>query len=27
MRATPGIRVLDAAGAEVRSARTGWQHF
>jgi thiamine-monophosphate kinase len=27
MQATPGIRVLDATGAEVHPARTGWQHF
>ena len=27
MRAAPGIRVLDAAGAEVHPERTGWQHF
>jgi thiamine-monophosphate kinase len=27
MRTAPGIRVLDAAGAEVHPGRTGWQHF
>jgi thiamine-monophosphate kinase len=27
MRTAPGIRVLDAAGAEVHPDRTGWQHF
>ena len=27
MRTAPGIRVLDAAGAEVHPERTGWQHF
>jgi thiamine-monophosphate kinase len=27
MQATPGIRVLDAAGAEIHPGRTGWQHF
>jgi thiamine-monophosphate kinase len=27
MQATPGIRVRDATGAEIRPSRTGWQHF
>jgi thiamine-monophosphate kinase len=27
LQAAPGIRVLDAAGAEIRPERTGWQHF
>jgi thiamine-monophosphate kinase len=27
MQATPGIRVVDAAGAEVHLERTGWRHF
>ena len=27
MRTAPGIRVLDAAGAEVHPDRTGWRHF
>ncbi|HSJ80274.1 MAG TPA: thiamine-phosphate kinase [Thiobacillus sp.] len=27
MQAAPGIRVLDATGAEVHPERTGWQHF
>jgi thiamine-monophosphate kinase len=27
MRTAAGVRVLDAAGAEVHSERTGWQHF
>jgi thiamine-monophosphate kinase len=27
IQATPGIRVVDANGAEIRPKRTGWQHF
>jgi thiamine-monophosphate kinase len=27
IQAAPGIRARDATGAEVRSGRTGWQHF
>ncbi|HEX5079943.1 MAG TPA: thiamine-phosphate kinase [Geminicoccaceae bacterium] len=27
MRPAPGIRVLDASGAEIRAGRTGWRHF
>jgi thiamine-monophosphate kinase len=27
MQAAPGIRVLDATGADVHPERTGWQHF
>jgi thiamine-monophosphate kinase len=27
MQAAPGVRVLDASGAEIRPERTGWQHF
>jgi thiamine-monophosphate kinase len=27
IQAAPGIRARDATGAEVRSRRTGWQHF
>jgi len=27
MQAAPGIRVLDATGAEIHPERTGWQHF
>jgi thiamine-monophosphate kinase len=27
LQAAPGIRVLDAAGAEIHPVRTGWQHF
>jgi thiamine-monophosphate kinase len=27
MQATPGIRALDATGAEVHPGHTGWQHF
>jgi thiamine-monophosphate kinase len=27
MQAVPGIRVLDATGAELHPERTGWQHF
>ena len=27
MQTAPGIRVLDAAGAEVHPERTGWRHF
>jgi thiamine-monophosphate kinase len=27
LQAAPGIRVIDAAGAEIHPERTGWQHF
>jgi thiamine-monophosphate kinase len=27
MQAAPGVRALDASGAEIRPKRTGWQHF
>jgi thiamine-monophosphate kinase len=27
MQAAPGIRVLDATGAEIQPKRTGWRHF
>jgi thiamine-monophosphate kinase len=27
MQVTPGIRILDATGAEIHPTRTGWQHF
>jgi thiamine-monophosphate kinase len=27
MQTAPGIRVLDATGAEIHPGRTGWQHF
>jgi thiamine-monophosphate kinase len=27
MQAAPGVRVLDASGADMRPERTGWQHF
>jgi thiamine-monophosphate kinase len=27
MKAAPGIRVLDATGAEIHPTRAGWQHF